>query len=143
MVVVDDQNDDIAIERHQPRPRQSLSYHHSIVADLPSPTLSPARRDLERWEPPPTSCYAESTVTASTLPSDDDEHPFEEIKSNATTEVVSHRHRQLLASTLASAEKQLRQDHENHNEERRQDAEELQAYHYLMRLQPDSAKRNF
>ena len=95
---------------------------------LPSPTGAPSRRELDRWNP--TTCfaaassccpsYAGSTATTASIMSEEEGyfHPDvsrEEIRSNATTLVVSHRknntnnrRNDLLTSTLASAELRLR-----------------------------------
>lgn len=102
-----------------------------IAANLRSPTLSPSRRDLERWNasmnPSSTACCAPaslvgSTATTASLMSEDDEvygryldsqRDAEETRSNATTQIVSHRKRKgrntLLSSTLASAELRLKE----------------------------------
>jgi len=97
-------------------PEKFLSYNN-----LPSPTQTPSRRDLDRWNHScigmSTCCtpsYAGSTATTASIVSEDDDlRAAEEIRSNATTQVVSHRkhgdqRNQLLSSTLASAEKRLK-----------------------------------
>eukprot|EP00934_Nitzschia_sp_Nitz4_P006864 Nitzschia sp. Nitz4//scaffold124_size66437//42703//43212//NITZ4_006114-RA/size66437-processed-gene-0.102-mRNA-1//-1//CDS//3329534561//6854//frame0 len=99
----------------------------ALPQNLRSPTLSPSRRDLERWTSQTinnTACcthasYAGSTATTASLMSEEDLDVYlspkdvDEIKSNATTQVVSHRNgrkrNDLLTSTLASAEQRLRE----------------------------------
>jgi hypothetical protein len=90
---------------------------------LPSPTGAPSRRELDRWDPSyiTTCClssYAGSTATTASIRSEEEEYfPLdvsrEEIRSNATTQVVSHRNKNnrrnhLLTTTLATAEQRLR-----------------------------------
>ena len=98
-----------------------------VTSVLPSPTGAPSRRELDRWDP--TNCfaassccpsYAGSTATTASIMSEEEGyfHPDvsrEEVRSNATTLVVSHRknntnirRNDLLTSTLASAELRLR-----------------------------------
>ena len=94
----------------------------SIMKDLPSPTLTPARRNLDRLELPPstrpyyyytgeqnsvhsTAAYYNknetvsegsnatvSTILTSTSEDDFDTTDADEVKSNAITEIVSNRH---------------------------------------------------
>jgi Skp family chaperone for outer membrane proteins len=108
------------------------------LQDLRSPTLSPSRREIQPWNVQSTAyccttSYAESIATTATMQSED-EDMLDEIRSTATTQVVSHRqaaqNSALFSSTLASAEKQFRRQEDNRR--RRQD-EEDKAYQYLTR----------
>ena len=154
LVVVED-DDDIVIRRssaaatRQPQPLTA----RSPTRDLPSPTLSPSRRDLEPWEDNAktttdntTSCcsrpsYPESIATAETMQSEDDdddddvvlEFVHEEIKSTATTQVISHRNNPVLNKTLSLAEKQLKQRHSDEQEGER-------VYRHLTRPFPPRPK---
>jgi hypothetical protein len=138
-LVVADDDDDIMLESEKRQPPLQLRARRSRPPlDLPSPTLSPSRRELQRHYPSPaysccTTSYAGSVATTASIQSDYEEFDKEDIRSTATTEVVSHRNRVLLATTLASAA--LRQE-----EERRQDAEE-RAYQHLMRSPPKSTSQ--
>lgn len=109
-----------------------------VTSVLPSPTGAPSRRELDRWDPSyiTTCCpssYAGSTATTASIRSEEEEYfPLdvsrEEIRSNATTQVVSHRNKNnrrndLLTTTLATAEQRLRA--QLHAEEER--AKEMRA----------------
>lgn len=134
VVVEDDHNDedggddDIVLHARTRQPYSMEQTDHQRVPinhpnsrmplhDLPTPTLSPSRRELTPFTMQekgqfcysPAS-YAGSTATTATMQSEEEDVNFladEDIRSTATTEIVSHRQRQLLASTLAAAEKQL------------------------------------
>lgn len=128
------------------------------LQDLPSPTFSPSRRELQQLSThntttttttsPVSFCctnmsYAGSTATTLTMQSYDDEEDdgMEEIRSNATTEIVSHHRQQPLLSTtlVASAEKHLVQARERERQ-RRQLQQEEDAYQYLTRVSPAEAQ---
>lgn len=140
--------DDLELEEssHKPLSRKvPIRWHLSQSAlatnNLPSPTLSPSRRELDRWDPScmgiPACCtpsYAGSTATTASIMSEEEEYVgnnnndpqgSDEIRSNATTQVISHRKKntrrnELLSSSLASAEKMLKQ--QLHEEELRAQA---------------------
>lgn len=132
----DEDEDEIIVQstmRHQlsQAPRSSrqhlttngrVSQTHRAANHLPPPTLSPSRRELDRWDPSclgiSTACctpsYAGSTATTASILSEDEYlDRVEDVRSNATTQVVSHRQHEirshgLLSSTLASAEQRLK-----------------------------------
>jgi hypothetical protein len=106
--------------RQQPRSSDANTTTH-----LPSPTFTPSRRELDRWDTSwngvtawcTPSCAGSTATTATTMSEEGGYYgrcdTTEEIRSNATTLVVSHKNRnnrthELLSSTLASAEKRLR-----------------------------------
>ena len=105
-MVIDD-DDDIVL---QPRSRQAQSSPvGSPLQDLPPTALSPSRRDMEQLSQREKTSFSESTTTVSSTQTDEDER-FNEIRSNATTQVVSHRRGQknvLLSTTLISAKNQV------------------------------------
>lgn len=128
--------EDLALEEssHQALSRKApIRWHLSpstlTINSLPSPTLSPSRRELDRWDPScmsiPACCtpsYAGSTATTASIISEEEEYVghnndpqgTDEIRSNATTQVISHRKKnsrrnELLSSSLASAERMLKQ----------------------------------
>jgi hypothetical protein len=108
--------------------RASFSQTNPVVKyALSSPTTTPSRREVDRWDSSYiASCcpsYAGSTATTASIRSEEEEefsnhyqHDInrEEVRSNATTQVVSHRNNknnrrnELLTATLASAELRLR-----------------------------------
>lgn len=112
---------------HQLPQRSRLPQVSPNTTFLPSPTLSPSRRELDRWDPScigiPACCtpsYAGSTATTASIMSEEeyythnDPGSVDEIRSNATTQVVSHRQKnyrrnELLSASLASAERRLKQ----------------------------------
>ena len=95
-----------------PQPQRERPSRQPCAYSLPSPTFSPSRRELDRWDPScavmgVTSCCspscAGSTATTATTMSEEEgyyDQPYnnnnynddcnEEIRSNATTLVVSH-----------------------------------------------------
>lgn len=132
----DDDDDDDIIRRPMTRQQsQPLPARRRPLQDLPSP-LSPSRRELQpsfQKEVIMGTCYPESIATTATMQSEEEVLLVDEIRSTATTQVVSHRKggqptSVLLASTLASAEKQLRR-----TEEELQKRKENEAYQYLTR----------
>lgn len=132
----DSLNEDVVVLESNTRQPLSQQLRRELLGSsagtkhpLPSPTVSPSRRELDRWDPSCSgvtswcnpSCAGSTATTASTM-SDEGEYygcydpdVTEEIRSNATTQVVSHkqnrhhRRNELLQSTLASAEQRLRQ----------------------------------
>jgi hypothetical protein len=118
VVVEDDEHRGVgplSIFRHRP----CLHHDEKLQQHYPSPAYSCCM-----------TSYAGSVATMALIRSDHEDFDKEDIRSTATTEVVSHQNRVLLATTLASAA--LRQE-----EQQQQDAEE-RAYHHLMGSPPKS-----
>jgi len=140
LIVVDEDDDvvDHALEPPQAAVSSSTPQYYMAAA----PRSPPSRQQVDPWDPTQacfcgtTPSLVGSTTTTASIQSDPDEQAHfgfgSEIRSNATTQVISHRrgnnNKKLLNASLENAKLRMKR-----RKKQSQALEEERAYQYLMR----------